>query len=94
MQRAQEGLQGFLLVDGEMAKGVAGKAKQVEAEVFLIGVLGILVEAYLGDVLGLGPEEAWWAVQKSAPAWRAVESYEHPTRSRQQLHGKERLERV
>ena len=66
----------------------------MEAEVFLIGVQGILVEAYLGDVLGLGLEEAWWVVQKSAPAWRAVESYERLTWSQRQLQGKERLERV
>ena len=82
MRRAREGLQGCLLVEGGMDKGVARNAKQVEAEVFLTGVQGILAEAYLGDVLGLGPEEAWWGVQKCVPAWRAVRSCERPTRSR------------
>ena len=66
----------------------------MEAEVFLTGVQGILADAYLGDILGLGPEEAWRVVQKSAPAWHAVESFERPTQSRRQLQGKERLERV
>ena len=55
-----------------MDKGVVGKAKGAEAEVFLTGVQETLTEACLGDVLGmlaagylvgvlgLGPEEAWW----------------------------------
>ena len=60
---------------------VVGKAKQVEAEVYLTAGQGILAEAYLGGVLGLEPEEAWWATQKSAPAWHAVGSYERQTRS-------------
>ena len=77
-----------------MDKVAVGKAKQVEVEVYLTGGQGILAEAYLGGVLGLEPEEAWWAVQKSAPTWRTVGSYEHPTRSWRQPQGKERLERV
>ena len=93
MRRARDGLQGCLLVEGGMEKGVAGKAKKVEAEVFLTSgqeslaeaclgdVLGILAADYLAGVLGLEPEEAWWQVQKNAPAWRAVRSYECPTRS-------------
>ena len=87
-----------------MDKGVVGKAKG-EAEVFLTGVRETVAEACLGDVLGmlavgyrvgvlgLGPEEAWWLVQKNTPAWRAVGSYECPTRSQRQLQDKGRLER-
>ena len=37
---------------------VAGKAKQMEAEVYLIGGQGILAEVYLRGVQGLKPEEA------------------------------------
>ena len=81
------------MVDGEMDE-VAGKAKQVEAKVYLTGGQGILAEAYLGGVLGLEPEEAWWVVWKSASAWRTVGSYECLTRSQRQSQGKERLERV
>ena len=93
MQRAQEGLQGCLLVDGEMDE-VARKAKQVGAEVYLTGGQGILAEAYLGGVLGLEPKEAWWAAQNSTPAWHTIGSYERLTQSWRQLQGKERLERV
>ena len=64
------------MAEGGIDKGVARKAKQVEAKVFLTGVQGIVAEAYLGDVQGLGPEEAWRVVQKNALAWCAVESYE------------------
>ena len=72
MLRAQEGLQGCLLVDGGMDK-VAGKAKQVQAEVYLKGgqvilaeadlgrVQGILAKAYLKGAQELRPEEAWRA---------------------------------
>ena len=105
MLRAQEGLQGCLLVAGGMDK-VAGKAKWMQAEVYLGGGQGILAEAYLGGVQGilagaylkgvqgLEPENAWWAARKSAPAWCAVGSYELPTQSRQQPHGKERRGRA
>ena len=74
MLGAQEGLQGCLLVDGEMDE-VVGKAKQVQAEVYLGGGQGILAEAYLGGgqgilaraylkgVQGLELEDAWWAAR-------------------------------
>ena len=39
------------MVDGEIAE-VAGKVRQVEAEVYPTGGQGILAEAYLGGVLG------------------------------------------
>ena len=81
------------MVEGGMDKGVVGKAKGVEAEVFLTSVLetlagaslgdvlGMLAVGYLAGVLGLGPEEGRWHVQKNTPAWYAVGSYERPTRS-------------
>ena len=91
---------------GGMDKGVVGKAKGVEAEVFLTSVqetlaeaclgdvLGMLAASYLAGVLGLEPEEAWWQVQKNTPAWRAVRSYEFSTWSWQLPHGKGRKERA
>ena len=60
MLRAQEGLQGCLLVDGGMDK-VAGKAKRVLAEVYLGAGQRILAGAYLKGGQGLELEEAWWA---------------------------------
>ena len=88
-----------------MDKGVAGKAKEVEAEVLLTSVqetlaevcledvLGMLAAGYLVGALGLELEEAWWQVQKNTSAWHAIGSYERPTRSRRQPRDRGRLER-
>ena len=57
-------------------------AQETLAGVWLGDVLGILAAGYLAGVLGLGPEKAWRLVQKNAPAWCAVGSYERPTQSR------------
>ena len=104
MLRAQEGLQGCLLVDG--LDEVVGNVRQVVdeayltgrqgtlAEAYLRGVHGILAEAYLQGAQGHEPEKAWWAVRMSAPTWHAVGSYERPTRSWRRPYGKERLERA